>query len=283
MLNPFTSRRPAFRLGLLLLALLLPMTVRGEALIFGVHPYLHPSVLVDRFKPLIDYLQVRVGQPIRIRVGTSYEDHIQAFRRGEVDFGYFGPASFIKLASTDQRIRPLGRLGFAGKKTFRGAVVVRTDSPYKSLGDLRGKRFAFGDPNSTLSSLVPRKMLQEAGVGLDQLGAYDNLNNHHNVALAVLLGKFDAGSVKEEVFREFEPRGLRVLQWSPDIPTHLFVAGPGLSDPLARRLAGLMQQLRGSDQAVAILSRIKLGTTNIIPASPMEYEPLRRLILSNGQ
>ena len=253
----------------------------SEPIIVGVHPYLQPSVLIQRFEPLAKYLQDNLKQPVRIRVSTSYEDHIQAFALGEIDLGFFGPASFIKLTNGKQRYRPLGRLSFGGKDTIRGAIVVRQDSPFRSLSDLAGRRFAFGDPNSTLSNLVPRKMLHDAGIGLNDLGNYSNLKNHHNVALAVLFGKYDAGSVKAEVFQEFESRGLRALQWSPEIPTHLFVAGPRLSDKQSRWLAQLMQNLNGSEQASNILSPIKKGTTGIIPVKANEYEPLRRLIIGS--
>jgi phosphonate transport system substrate-binding protein len=284
--HPILKPLPARSIALILLAFLLfflvPAQARSKPLVFGVHPYLHPSVLIERFEPLIKYLQNGLGQPIRIRVGTSYEDHIQAFSRGEIDFGFFGPAAFIKLTYLDMPYRPLGRLSFSGKDTFQGAIVVRQDSPLQSLHELAGKNFAFGDPNSTLSSLVPRRMLQDAGVDLRNLAGFSNLTNHHNVALAVLLGKYDAGSVKSEVLREYQPRGLRVLQWTPEIPTHLFVAGPGLSPQKTERLMQLLQSLHNTDQARTLLSRIKQGTTQIIPAHTSEYLPLRRFIFPGG-
>ncbi len=264
-----------------LLGLLLMSTgvhAAKKPLIFGVHPYLHPAALIERFIPFTEYLEEGMNTSIQIRVGTSYADHIQAFERGEIDFAYFGPASFIKLTQDNESFRPLGRLSFSGKDTFRGAIVIRQGSELKSLSELTGKRFAFGDPNSTLSNLVPQKMLEDAGVKLEDLSSYSNLKNHHNVALAVLLDKYDAGGVKSEVFQEFEPRGLKVLQWTPDIPTHLFVANSNLSEAQFIQLSQLMQSLHEHEKAEKILSNIKKGTTAIIPAYTQEYQALRELI-----
>lgn len=278
MFKPGLTVLQSLCLSLFLLIFSSSSLAASKPLIFGVHPYLNPAVLIDRFQPLMNYLQEGLQQNIQIRVGTSYADHIQAFSNGEIDFAYFGPAGFITLASQNIKYLPLGRLSFSGVDTFRGAIIVRQDSKLESLQELAGKRFAFGDPNSTLSNLVPKKMLHDAGVNLQDLGGYSNLKNHHNVALAVLLGKYDAGGVKSEVYEEYRQRGLKVLQWMPDIPTHIFVASPKLSAEKTGQLMQLLQTLHKSNQATQILSRIKKGTTEIIPANTSEYQALRDLI-----
>ncbi len=247
-------------------------------LIFGVHPYLHPSILVERFTPLTEYLGKQLDKKILIRVGKNYHDHIEAIEQGKVDFAFMGPSLFIKLTQQNDQFKALGRLSFSGRNSFRGAIIARQNSSLQSLTDLKGKRFAFGDPESTLSSLLPIRMLNDAGIQLDDLSTYSNLKNHHNVALAVLLGKYDAGGVKEEIFNEYKSRGLKVLQWSIDIPTHLFVAREGLPDKEINALKKLLQNLHNHPEANNILQNIKKGTTAIIPAKLEEYAELRKLI-----
>ncbi len=251
---------------------------KNRELIFGVHPYLHASILVERFTPLMDYLSAQLGQKILIRVGSDYNDHVEAIKHGKVDFAFLGPALLIKLTQEKDDFAPLGRLSFSGQTSFHGAIIARKDSSINSLNDLKGKRFAFGDPNSTLSSLLPLRLLNDAGIKLSDLSDYSNLKNHHNVALSVLLGKHDAGGVKEEVFREYESRGLKAIQWSPDIPTHLFVARQGLPQEKIDTLSQLLQNLHQHDDATSILQNIKKGTTAIIPAQIGEYAELRTLI-----
>ncbi len=250
---------------------------KGE-LIFGVHPYLNASILVERFTPLMDYLGSQLGQKILIRVGSDYNDHVQAIKHGKVDFAFLGPALLIKLTQEKNDFPPLGRLSFSGQSSFHGAIIARKDSSINSLSDLKGKQFAFGDPNSTLSSLLPLRLLSDAGIQLNDLSDYSNLKNHHNVALSVLLGKHDAGGVKEEVFREHESRGLKAIRWSPDIPTHLFVARQGLPQEKVDTLSRLLHNLHKQAGATSILQNIKKGTTAIIPAQIEEYDELRTLI-----
>ncbi len=270
-----------FILILFFLSLFTPLQAaenNDRPLIFGVHPYLHPTTLIERFTPLTDYLAKQMGQDILIRVGSDYNDHIEAIIQGKVDFAFLGPSLYIKLTQNNKQFTPLGRLSFSGKKLFRGAIIVRQDSNIKSLKDLRGKKFALGDPDSTLSSLLPISMLSDAGIQLEDLSEYTHLTNHHNVALSVLLGKYDAGGVKEEVLNEYQSRGLKAIQWSPEIPTHLFVARAGLPQQKINTLSQLLQNLHKQTGASDILQNIKKGTTAIIPAKLEEYGKLRELI-----
>lgn len=38
---------------------------------------------------------------------------------------------------------------------YHSVVIVKADSPYKTLDDLKGKAFGFADPDSTSGYLIP--------------------------------------------------------------------------------------------------------------------------------
>jgi len=77
-------------------------------------------------------------------------------------------------------------------------VVVQKDSPVKKLEDLKGKRFAFGDPKAFLQPAV----LLEAGMKIQDFSAVAYLNHYDNIAKAVLLGDFDGGIMKDTVYEK---------------------------------------------------------------------------------
>ena len=265
---------------LLLLSCFSPVQAHDteKALIFGVHPYLNATKLIERFTPLIDYLSEKMDIHIHIRVGSSYQNHIDAVALGEVDFAYMGPASFLKLIEQKNTVIPLGRLAYSDRNTFRGAIIIRQDSSISSLSGLRDKHFAFGDPNSTLGSLVPQRLLANAGVQKNDLAGFSHLKNHNNVALAVLMGKYDAGGIKDEVFDEYKERGLKALQWMPYIPTHIFIANATLKKEKLEQLKQLLLTIHQQPGGIKILNKIKKGTTHIIPAHVEEYADLGSII-----
>jgi phosphonate transport system substrate-binding protein len=246
-----------------------------KPLILGVHPYLSPSELLRRFDPLAEYLAKKTGRKVQVRIARDYQEHITRAGEGEVALAYMGPASYVTLVYVDG-IQPLLAVHeVKGKSSFKGVIIKRAGSDIDSLGDLRGKRFAFGDPKSTMSHLVPRHMMLEAGVDISDLSGHEHLNSHDNVALGVLIGDFDAGAVKEETFHKYEARGLRALALSPEISEHLFVANAYIPDELVSALRDALLGLSGAPGGDRILESIKPGTTGLVRADNKDYENLR--------
>jgi phosphonate transport system substrate-binding protein len=167
----------------------------------------------------------------------------------------------------------------ANKKTFfRGVIITRKNSPIKSLSDIEGKRFAFGDPNSTMSHVIPRFMLLEAGITLKKLGSHSFIKNHCNVALGVLIGDYDAGAIKEEVFNRYEDRGLKAIARTPFIPEYIFVADDNLSAKTVQTLREALYNLKNETNGKEILSAIKQNLTGLVPCEDANYKNLRKIM-----
>jgi len=254
------------------------MVNAGSALTLGIHPYLPATELVDRFTPLSDYLGKAAGRPIVIDIARDYKEHIDKIGNNKIDVAFMGPVSYVKLVEKFGRKPILARLEVTGKPTFMGAIITAKNSGIKTLADLKGKRFAFVDPESTMGHLVPRYMMLKAGVGVEDLSGYKFLYNHHNVALGVLAGDFDAGAVKEDVFYEYEKRGLRALAWTPSISEHVFVTSPLLSKEKIRALKEALLRLKDNKEGRAIMLKIQETLTGIVPAADSDYDNLRVII-----
>lgn len=270
-------RRPGWMV-LAWVLLSLPAPVSAQRLTIGAHPYLPATTLTRRFSPLAHYLARRLDRPVHVSISRDYQDHIRAVGEGRYDIAFIGPASYVQVAARYGPQRLLARYEVNGAPLFRGCIVTRADSPIQALAELKGRSFAFGDPESTMSSLLPASMLESAGVGLDELSAHDHLSNHRDVALGVLLGRFDAGAVKESVFKEYEQRGLRVIAWTPAVSEHLFVARQGLSSTLVSRIRSALLDLASAPDGRRVLPRLKAGLTGLVPVEDADYDSLRRML-----
>lgn len=267
------------------LAFLLCSWINAEAdepLRLAVHPYLGASELVDRFTPLTEYLEEHLDRKISLEISRNYQEHIKKIGQDRVEIAYLGPASYVKMVATYGGKKILARLETGGTPTFQGFIIVCRDSSIKELTDLKGKRFAFGDPNSTMSHLVPRYMLEKAGITLKDLSGYSFINNHHNVALGVLMDHFDAGAVKEEVFYEYKEKGLQPLARTPPISEHLFVASSKLPQETFKALQQHLFDLEESPHGRKILKAIKQSVTGLSPASEADYRNLRTILQELG-
>lgn len=263
---------------LLLAAIALPVAAATKPLILAVHPYLPAAEIQKRFAPLAEYLGQQLGRSIIVRIGRDYDEHIDAIGRDQVDIAFMGPAPYVKMVERHGGKPLLARFEVNNSPLLYGAIFTRKESPLRSLKELQGKRFAFGDPESTMSHIIPRHMLIEAGVPGSALREFKFLGSHKNVALAVLAGDFDAGAVKREVFDEFEAMGLRLLATTPATPDHLFVASATLPAAQVQRLREALLQLRQQPRGKEIMNELHKGLTALIPASEKDYGELRAIV-----
>lgn len=269
-------------LGLLLCALA-PATGAADPapippLILGVHPYLPPRELVERFTPLADYLGRELGRRVEVRIGRDYDAHIKAIAHNRIDIGYLGPATYVRLVAEHGRRPLLARIEVDGKPQLLGVIVTAERSEVRTLADLKGRRFAYGDPNSTMSHLVPLYMLIAAGVPERALAEHKFLGGHKNVVLAVLAGDFDAGAVKYEVYQEYAGQGLRRLATSPPVSEHVFVTRANLPAADIARLRRALLTLRDQPDGHAIMQSIHKGMTALVPVTDADYDNLRVIL-----
>lgn len=250
---------------------------RGQ-LVIGVTPYLTATELFKRFSPLADYLERKTGMVFSLKITDDYQDCIDMLGNGLLDIAYLGSAAYVKMVDLHGERPILARLETDGTPFFKSIIFVREDSPARTLADLAGKQFAFGDQESTSSHIVPHHMLIEAGVGIDKLAGHQHMDNHNNVALGVLMGDYDAGGVKEEIFKRYEKRGLRSLAISKPIPEYLFVASSRLPLKSLEVLSKILYDLKNDKGGETIMKEIKKGVTAFVPANDGDYDGLRVMV-----
>lgn len=261
----------------------LNVAVAAAPLILAVHPYLAVGEIEKRFEPLARHLGAAIGRDVVIRVPHDYDEHIKIIGMDKADIAFVGPASLIAVEQKYSAKALLGRLEVGGRSELYGHIIVRSDSPLKTLADLRGQRVALGDPHSTMSFLVPRAFLQAAGISERDVVMTASVGNHDNIALAVLTGEYAAGAVKDETFGKYAARGLRSLAELPHVSDHAFIASSRLPPEIVERLRRALFVLRDSDTGRAILKNIQPNLTAIIPAQSGDYDNLRNLLFPQKQ
>ncbi len=209
----------------------------------------------------------------------DYEETLQAFCSGKLDLAYLGPFSYLRVKEACGA-EPVVRLNTGGSATYRSVIMVRRDSPCRSLFDLRGKVFAFGSPLSTSSHLMPRLMLREAGLepGRDFVCRY--FGHHDRAARAVVLGDVEACGVRDIVGARFARRGLKILARSEPIPNFPLVVPEGSSKELRKTLLEALVDAPKNDPALRERMRKwdEEISTGFALALDADYDPVRHLV-----
>lgn len=244
----------------------------------AILPYLPAKVLEDRFGPVLAWLGARMGVSIDLVVAPDYETMIRMVGENQVELAYIGPAPYVRLTERYGAKPLLSRLETNGSPSFHGVIVARSDSKVESLSDLRGRRFAFGDNQSTMSHLLPHAMLLNAGLALGDLAGAEFLGSHNNVALAVLSGDFDAGAVKDEVYLAYRERGLKQVAVTPPVSEQVFLATNRVHGTKIAELRDIFNAAWDDEQGRAAFAGITANVTNVVPASDGAFDELRGML-----
>jgi phosphonate transport system substrate-binding protein len=162
-----------------------------------------PKEDARQYLPLLDYLARTTGHQFNLRFTANADQLLTELARGELQFAAIGAGSYL-TASRQVPIVPLVRgVNAAGEAGYRAVMVVAADSELQQMQDLKGRRLAFGSATSTQGHWIPRIMLHQAGLKLQDLGGYFFSGSHRNCADAVISGKADACGLQDTLAQRF--------------------------------------------------------------------------------
>ncbi|MCZ8375875.1 MAG: phosphate/phosphite/phosphonate ABC transporter substrate-binding protein [Beijerinckiaceae bacterium] len=159
------------------------------------------STIIQNAQPLKAHLEKVLAKNVEIIVTTDYSSMIEAMRFGRIEVAYFGPFSYVLAKSKAPEIEPFAVGVERGKPNYQSILIANATGPVKTIADVRGKPFAFGDQASTSSHLAPRAFLAKAGLIGDKDYKVVHLGKHDAVARAVAAGQVPAGALSEPIFR----------------------------------------------------------------------------------
>ena len=261
--------------SLLALALVLAcVQVRAQNIILGAVAMDAPVEMIKRMTPLAEYLAQRTGYTVQFRPAPNLETAVADLGDGTVHMAYMTPIAYM-MAHDQYQAVPLAAPLTYGKSTFNLVVVVRKESTLKKLEDLKGKRFAFGDPKAYLQPAV----LLDAGLRKQDFSAVAYLKHYDNIAKAVLLGDFDGGIMKDTVYEKFASQGLRVVYTSPPLASYVFAVNGNLPTEIQSKLKSALMTLNSSTpEAKAVLQSLDQGYVGFQPSSDKDYDAERIMI-----
>lgn len=186
------------------------------------------------YKPTFDAVERASELRFEVKVGQSYAAVVEAIATGVIDIAQFGAASYV-VAAERADIEPLAVQVLEGSGVYYAGLLVRRDSPMRSLADVAGKSVAFGDLNSTSAFVYPAAMLLAAGVDPRRDLGRVLLTGAHSAALqAVADGRVEVAAAALISYERALNQGivqagqLRLLARSDPIPNPFLAMRKGL-------------------------------------------------------
>jgi phosphonate transport system substrate-binding protein len=161
--------------------------------VIAVVPAENATGVLERWAPFIDYFGKELGVKVTLRVANDYAAVIEGQRAGNIQIGYYGPASFARARIIGVKTDAFAiEVNSDGTKGYYSVFYVLANSPYQKIEDLKGKAMAFVDPNSTSGNNMPRFVLDGLGIDPDTFFSKTVFaGSHENAVLALAQGTVD--------------------------------------------------------------------------------------------
>ena len=243
-------------------------------LLFGSVAMDIPAAMYMRLKPLTDYLSQTLKRPVTLRLSPDMGSAINEVVSGNVQLAYLTPVAYLE-AQKKGKAQLIVKTVTRGKGSFQLMIVVRQDSPIKSVKDLAGKDFAFGDEKA----LLQRATVVGAGLPLDKLHSYKFIGHYDNIVRAVISGDFDAGILKDTMAYKWQGKGIRILYESPDLPPYNITASRNVSPKTVAELRRAFLSLNAKNpEHLKVIKALDKKYDGFAPTSDSEYDVVRKLV-----
>jgi phosphonate transport system substrate-binding protein len=245
-----------------------------EELRFGSVAMDVPAEMHRRLTPLTRYLSDELKMPVTLKLAKNMPAAIDDVAEGVVDIAYLTPVAYIK-SHKKGNTRLVAKTVTKGQASFKLMIVVREDSPIRTINDLKDKTFAFGDK----AALLQRAVVVGSGLPLESLSSYDFLGHYDNIVRAVLHNDFDAGILKDTKAFQWQGKGIRILYASDDLPPYNIAARGKIDDAVLKKLQAAFLKLDAKNpEHKNIIKSLDKKYDGFVATSDKEYDIVRKLI-----
>ncbi|MBL8394962.1 MAG: phosphate/phosphite/phosphonate ABC transporter substrate-binding protein [Candidatus Accumulibacter sp.] len=166
----------------------------GPPLKFGVGLFQPDKDRNDAtYRPLAGYLAARLDRPVELRTVDSWEGLAKSLANGETDIALLGPWGYV-LANNEAGAQAVATILYDGRPEYYAIMITHPASGIRTVADLKGRTFAFGDKGSTSGYLIPLHYFMTQGIHPETYFTKILYTRHQAIETQVTQGVLDAGA-----------------------------------------------------------------------------------------
>lgn len=257
-----------------------------KSITVGINPGGNPENVKKQGLKFAEILQNELNIPVNIFLPKDYEGLIEAMKTKKVDFGFFSSLSFV-YAEERANAKVLLKKVWASP-FYYSAIIVPHASKIQSVADLKGKKVAFVDENSTSGYLYPLVMLQKKGIDTKDF-KFTKFSRNHSASVALLeKSEVDAIAVFSDdkmatsgawtKFATKKNQKYRAIWVSEPIPNDPFCVRQDFYNQFPKFTHSLMFAILDIfDKNKNSLGEL-LGSQDLMLATSRQYDPVREMV-----
>ncbi|HYO66448.1 MAG TPA: phosphate/phosphite/phosphonate ABC transporter substrate-binding protein [Archangium sp.] len=169
---------------------------------------------VDIYARLARYLTEKTGIQTEFVSGLAYGTINSMLEEGTVHLGFISGLPYVLLRDNPQPTAQLlaapimKAARYQGQPKYFSDLIVREDSPFQSLLDLKGRTFVYNDEISNSGYNLPRYRMLQLGLTQGFFGKIVRSGSHEESIRMVAAGEADASFVDSLVLDYDREKGL---------------------------------------------------------------------------
>jgi phosphonate transport system substrate-binding protein len=252
---------------------------------YGVIPVETQTSTTKTMDAFLHHAEKQTGVKWELYQATDYSGVMNALIAGQINLAWLSGFSYCQTNMDSKGgVEPLVAASEPdGSMGYNAVVVVRTDSPYKTIDDLKGKVVARTDPLSGSGYLIPTAAFRAMGKPVDEYFKSPLSGGHPQSVLGVLKGTYDAAftwtSKNDNIgnLRQMMNKGLlkreeiRIIWTSEPLPSPPVVIRKDVPADMRADMLKLFTGLKEVDMKLA--EAVAQGKTGgMVPVSHKDYE-----------
>lgn len=254
----------------------------AAALNVAVASMISPNESFVHYQALLEYLAAKVGMRINLIQRKTYAEINELLGSGGIDLAFICSGPYVS-GKDRHHFEALAVPLVRQKAVYRALLITHQAAAVNRLEDLKGRLFAFSDPDSNAGCIVPRFLLAEIGERPETFfGKTIFTYSHDNSILAVSRSLVDGAFIHEHIWDYYSRQNpvmaskVRSIYASEPFGNPPLVASASMPAPLKQRIRELLFSMHDDPRGAVILRELLID--RFIAPDEHLYDPIRLML-----
>jgi phosphonate transport system substrate-binding protein len=253
----------------------------SDQLKVAVAAIISPKETFAYYRQLLDYIGQKLGREIQFIQRKTYGEINELLARSQIDLAFICSGPYV-VGKEKHGFELLATPEVQNSHFYHSYLIVNKNSEYQDMADLRGRVFAFTDPDSNTGKLVPTFWLSEMNEKPETFFSKTIYTySHDNAILAVARGLVDGAAVDGLIWEYYHNKNpvftseTRIIRKSEPYGIPPLVASKSLSSDLKTHIRRALFDMHHDPKGKQIISELMIDRF----VSPRDewYDSIRKI------